>query len=123
MTAIGNTMKITSLLSTIAAAAAFGSAAYAADIVTTGDLNTVNQWYGRAGGLSGSDRVGQLHVGQNKVGVTFDQEVAARTHMSTESRSGQLGVTWDRDVAARTNMQREDTKTSNTANVPGPTHN
>ena len=116
-------MKITSLLSAIAAAVAFGSAAYAADIVTTGDLNTLNQWYGRAGGLSGSDRVGQLHVGQDKVGVTYDQEVAARTHMSTDRTPGQVGVTWDREVAARTNMQREETKPSSTANAPGPTHN
>ena len=123
MTAIGNSMNTKSLLSAIAIATALGTSAYAADIVTTGDLGTVDKWYGRAGGLAGSDRVNQLHVGQDKVGVSFDQEVAARTNMSRERSPSQLGVTWDREVAARTNMQREGTTPSSTANVPGPTHN
>src|SRR5215472_7645448 len=100
-------MNAKSLLSAIATAAALCTSAYAADTVTTGDLSTVNQWYGRAGGLTGSDRVGQLHLSQDKVGVAYDKEVAARTNMSTDRSSGQVGVTWDRDVAARTNMQRD----------------
>jgi hypothetical protein len=112
------------LLSAIAVAATLGGSAYGADIVTSGDLKSVDKWYGRAGGLAGSDRVGALNVGESTVGVTFDQEVAARTNMSRDSRTSQVGVTWDRDVAARTNMPRDgNTSPASTATVPGPTHN
>ena len=116
-------MNRKSLLSAIAFAATFAGSAYAADVVTTGDVNSVGQWYGRAGGLTGSDRVHGLRPGDAKVGVTFDQDVAARTNMARDRSTGQVGVTWDRDVAARTNMQRESTPPSSTATVPGPTHN
>jgi len=112
------------LLSAIAVAAALGTSAYAADIVTQGDLSTVDKWYGRAGGLAGSDRLGALHTGSSTVGVTFDQDVAARTNMSRDARNSQVGVSWDREVAARTNMPRDGgTTPASTATVPGPTHN
>ena len=112
------------LLSAIAVAATLGGSAYAADIVTSGDLSTVDQWYGRAGGLAGSDRISALHTGNSTVGVTFDQDVAARTNMSRDARNSQVGVSWDREVAARTNMPRDGgTTPASTATVPGPTHN
>jgi len=111
------------LLSAVAVAAALCGSAYAADIVTSGDLSTVGKWYGRAGGLAGSDRVGGLQAGQSTVGVTFDQEVAERTNMSRDPRTSQVGVSWDRDVAARTNMPRGDATPASTATAPGPTHN
>ena len=124
MTAMGNAMNAKLLLSAIAVAATLGTSAYAADIVTSGDLSTVNQWYGRAGGLAGSDRIGALHTGNSTVGVTFDQDVAARTNMSRDARNSQVGVSWDREVAARTNMPRDGgTTPASTATVPGPTHN
>ena len=66
------------LLSAIALATAFAGSAGAADIVSSGDLRSVDKWYGRAGGLAGSDRVGALSTGDAKVGVIFDQDVAAR---------------------------------------------
>ena len=116
-------MNRKSLLSAIALATMFAGSAYAADIVTTGDVSNVDKWYGRAGGLAGSDRVNGLRPGDTKVGVSFDQDVAARTNMARERTTGQVGVSWDRDVAARTNMQRESTPSSATATVPGPTHN
>jgi opacity protein-like surface antigen len=122
-TAWGQAMNRKSLLLAIAFATAFAGSAYAADVVTTGDVNSVGQWYGRAGGLTGSDRVHGLHAGDGKVGISFDQDVAARTNMARERNTGAVGVTWDRDVAARTNMQRESTPPSSTATVPGPTHN
>ena len=111
------------LFSAIAIASALCGSAYAADIVSTGDLSTTDKWYGRAGGLAGSDRVNGLHAGDAKVGVSYDQDVAARTNMARERTPGQVGVSWDRDVAARTNMQRENTVPASTATVPGPTHN
>ena len=116
-------MNRKSLLSAIALATMLAGSAYAADIVTTGDVSNADKWYGRAGGLAGSDRVGGLRVGDSKVGVSFDQDVAARTNMSRDRTAGQVGVTWDRDVAARTNMQRETTPATSTATAPGPTHN
>ena len=117
-------MNSKSLLSVIAVATALSGSVYAADIVTTGDLSTTDKWYGRAGGLAGSDRVTGLRAGDTKVGVSFDQEVAARTNMAQDRTTGQVGVSWDRDVAARTNMQRESTTPrTSTATVPGPTHN
>ena len=116
-------MNVKFLLSAVTLAAALGSTAYAADIVTSGDLSTVDKWYGRGGGLVGSDRVGTLHAGNSTVGVTFDQDVAARTNMSRDQRTSQVGVSWDRDVAARTNMPREGNAPASTATVPGPTHN
>jgi len=116
-------MNRKSLLSAIALATMLAGSAYAADIVTTGDVSNVDKWYGRAGGLAGSDRVNGLRPGDTKVGVSFDQDVAARTNMARERTTGQVGVSWDRDVAARTNMQRESTPSSATATVPGPTHN
>ena len=81
--------------------------AFAADLVTTGDVNTVNQWYGRAGGLAGSDRVSNLTAGTTKVGVAYDADVAARTNMPrAQATNGNVSVTYDADVAARTNMPR-----------------
>ena len=117
-------MNMKTLLSAIAIAGAFAGSAGAADIVSTGDLRAVDKWYGRAGGLAGSDRVAALSTGDAKVGVIFDQEVAARTNMQREPSSSQVGVAWDRDVAARTNMPREGaTVRSSTATAPGPVHN
>ena len=116
-------MNIKSVLSAVVLATAFAGSAYAADVVTTGDVSNVDKWYGRAGGLAGSDRVSGLRAGDAKVGVIFDQDVAARTNMARERDTGSVGVTWDRDVAARTNMHRETTPPSSTATVPGPTHN
>jgi len=116
-------MKIKPLLSAMAIAATLGSSVYAADTVTTGDTSSMDKWYGRAGGLVGSDRVDRLRVGETTVGVIFDQDVATRTNMHREPGTSKVGVSWDRDVAARTNMQREVTAPSSTATVPGPTHN
>ena len=53
-------MNIKLFLSTIAAVSAFAGTAYAADVVTGGDLSSTDKWYGRAGGLTGSDRVTSL---------------------------------------------------------------
>jgi hypothetical protein len=121
---MGKIMNLKSLFSAIALASACAGSAVAADVVSSGDLQSIDKWYGRAGGLAGSDRVGALHAGDTQVGVIFDQDVATRTNMHREQSTNQVGVAWDRDVAARTNMQREGTTVrSSTATVPGPTHN
>ena len=95
------------LISTVAAAAAFAVNVHAADVVNSGDVNTINKWYGRAGGLTDADRVTGLTAGTSQVGVAYDADVAARTNMSrAQATHNQVGVTYDADVAARTNMQR-----------------
>jgi len=95
------------LISVAAVVAALSVNAVAADLVTSGDTNTISQWYGRAGGLVGSDRVSALAAGSNKVGVAYDGDVAARTNMPrAQAGNGNVTVTYDADVAARTNMPR-----------------
>lgn len=90
-------------------AAALSASGYAADVVTSGDTSTMDQWYGRAGGLVGSDRVSGLHSGSAKVGVSYDADVTARTNMQRgQADPATVGVTYDPDVAARTNMPRGD---------------
>jgi hypothetical protein len=95
------------LISAIAAAAAFAVNSHAADVVTSGDLSTIDKWYGRAGGLTDTDRVSALKAGSTQVGISYDADVAARTNMAREQAThNQVGVTYDADVAARTNMRR-----------------
>jgi len=95
------------LISAIAAAAALAVNAHAAGVVTSGDLGTVDKWYGRAGGLTDTDRVGALKAGSTKVGVSYDADVTARTNMPrAQGTNSDVGVSYDADVAARTNMPR-----------------
>jgi hypothetical protein len=110
------------LISAMAAAAAFAVNVHATDVVNSGDLNTVNNWYGRAGGLTDADRITGLTAGKSRVGVAYDADVAARTNMSrAQATHNQVGVTYDADVAARTNMQRGvgDTGDAKAAGIEG----
>jgi opacity protein-like surface antigen len=117
-------MNIKLFLSTIAAASAFAGTVYAADVVTGGDLTSADKWYGRAGGLTGSDRVTYLRPGQDKVGVGFDQEVAERTNMHREPGTSQVGISRDAEVAARTNMPIDrNPQPAATAGAQAPVHN
>jgi len=94
-------------VSAMAVAAAFALNVHAADEIHSGDLNSMNKWYGNAGGLTDSDRVTGLKVGTSKVGVAYDADVAARTNMPrSEVSKSNAGVSYDADVAARTNMPR-----------------
>ncbi len=114
-------MRTKLLLSAIAAAAAIAANAYAADVVTSGDLGTVDKWYGNAGGLQGTDRVMYLSSSRTKVGVAYDKDVAERTNMPRgEASHNAVGVSYDADVAAPTNMQRATTPTGKaTAGIEG----
>jgi len=95
------------LISAIAAAAALTVNAYAGEVVSSGDLSTLDKWYGRAGGVTDIDRVSVLKAGTTKVGVSYDADVAARTNMPrAQAADSNLGVSYDTDVAARTNMPR-----------------
>src|SRR6185503_1614339 len=99
-------MKNNLLMSAIALAATAATLAgtlYAADVTTASHFNTMDKWYGRAGGTVGTDRVSRLTAG-TKVGVSYDADLAARTNMPPrEGSSHSVGVSYDADVAARTN--------------------
>ena len=100
-----------------AATAAFcalsiGTALAGGDALKSGDVDTMGQWYGRAGGLTDSDRVsvlGKSATGNQQVGITYDKDVAQRTNMQRESASSkEIGITYDKDVAERTNLPRSE---------------
>jgi hypothetical protein len=75
----------------------------------SGNISQTGMWYGRAGGLVGSDRVVHLegNAANTEIAVTYDKDVAARTNMAVD-REGNAPVTisYDKDVAERTNMPR-----------------
>jgi hypothetical protein len=99
------------LMSVIAASAALSiNAAFAQSTLKAGDVSQMGHWYGRAGGLVGSDRVGGLtsHTpGNQGVGISYDAAVQGRTNMPMDRASGsEVTVTYDQAVAERTNMPR-----------------
>ena len=88
-----------------------GTALAGGNTLSTGNVDSMGQWHGRAGGLVGSDRV--MAIGKasdaNQVGITYDKDVAQRTNMQRDSaNNGNIGITYDKDVAARTNMSRDE---------------
>jgi hypothetical protein len=89
-----------------------GGALAGSDTLRTGDVDTIGQWYGRAGGLTDSDRVtalGKPATGNQQVGIAYDKDVAQRTNMPRESASSKdIGITYDKDVAERTNLPRSE---------------
>jgi hypothetical protein len=110
------TMKLNSSLKSQAALAAaigvlsIGSAMAGGDALSSGDVDSMGQWYGRAGGLVGSDRVmaiGKASGDGNRVIIAHDQDVAQRTNMHRDAADNRsVGIAYDKDVAARTNMPR-----------------
>jgi hypothetical protein len=106
------------LLAAALAGSILATAAVAAgSTLKSGDMSQVGQWYGRAGGLVGSDRVANLggNASAPKVTVAYDKDVAARTNMPSDRTEGAgIAITYDKDVAKRTNMsQVEPTTTKN----------
>lgn len=114
----------TLLASALAAAVLVAPAAFAdSSTLTSGNLSTVDQWYGRAGGLVGAGRVAALPAAGSNPGITitYDRDVAARTNMPLDRSNGAgVTVTYDREVAERTNMGRaKDTEPVQAAGIPG----
>ena len=99
------------IASALAATAALSiNTAFAADGGTVGssDLQNIDKWYGRAGGLIGSDRVSGLTAPSKALGVSWDQDVASRTNMSVNrdtrpmsGRSRAAGVASRPDASSR----------------------
>ena len=99
------------LLAGALAGAVFANVALAVGpMLKSADMSQAGLWYGRAGGLVGSDRVAHLQgntAGSGDVAVTYDKDVAARTNMSSNRDNGApVAITYDKDVAERTNMPR-----------------
>ena len=79
-------------ISAIAAAAALALNAQAADVIHSGDTGTMGRWYGNAGGLSGSDRVGGLSVGKSVV-TSGDVNSISRSYGNAGGLTGSDRVT------------------------------
>jgi hypothetical protein len=116
------------LMSVLAASAALSiNAAFAqSSTLKASDLSQLNHWYGRAGGLVGSDRISGLTMhtpGNQAVGISFDAAVQARTNMPMNRGSGsEVTVTYDQAVAERTNMPRG-SEPVQAAEIPAGKHN
>ena len=93
----------------IAAIGISSGVAMSDDALRSGDPITMEKWYGRAGGLVGSDRVMALGKSSaDRVGISYDADVAKRTNMQREGTAkSEVSITYDKDVANRTNMQRD----------------
>jgi hypothetical protein len=106
-------LKSQAALAAAIGALSIGSALAGGNTLSSGNVDSMGQWHGRAGGLVGSDRVraiGKASSDSNQVGITYDKDVAQRTNMPRDSaNSGNIGITYDKDVAARTNMSRGET--------------
>jgi hypothetical protein len=103
-------MKVQVAVAAAIGVLSIGSALAGGDTLKSGDVDTMGQWYGNAGGLQGSDRVmvlGKATSGGKDVGITFDKDVAQRTNMQRDSATnGTAGIAYDKDVAERTNLPR-----------------
>src|SRR5262245_13001717 len=101
-------MKLTWIAAGIAVAMLSIGSAMADETLRTGNPQTMDKWHGRAGGLVGADRIEAISkVTGDRVGVSYDQDVAKRTNMPREGAGkNEIGITYDKDVANRTNMPR-----------------
>lgn len=99
------------LMAAALAGSIFATAAGAAGpVLKSSDSSQFAHWYGRAGGLVGSERVVYLrgHGGSTaEVAITYDKDIAARTNMPSDRPEGaSVEITYDKDIAKRTNMGR-----------------
>jgi hypothetical protein len=109
MKLISGVKRASALLAVLVAAGMANTAIAAGPILKSGDVSQAGLWYGRGGGLVGSDRVAHLqhNIDVAHVGVSYDKDVAARTNMSSDRAGGtSVGIAYDKDVAQRTNMPR-----------------
>jgi hypothetical protein len=99
-----------------------GSALAGGEVLKTGDVNTMDKWYGHAGGPVGADRIEAIGKATgNRVGISYDQDVAKRTNMPREGAGkNDIGITYDKDVANRTNMQRDVQPAQNAGTAAAP---
>ena len=103
-------LKVQVAVAAVLGALSVGSAVADSDILKSGNVDEMSQWYGNAGGLQGTDRVmvlGKSTFAGKEVGIAYDKDVAERTNMPRhEVPSTTAGIAYDKDVAERTNLQR-----------------
>jgi hypothetical protein len=106
-------MRTKRTLFALAAAAALAAGTAIGDdsqTVKSSNVDSMSKWYGRAGGLVGTDRVSAARTSGTKIGITYDKDVAERTNMAREPVDGKsVGISYDKDVAERTNLPRGQT--------------
>ncbi|HTO43423.1 MAG TPA: hypothetical protein VML56_05050 [Burkholderiales bacterium] len=103
-------LKVQVAVAAVLGALSVGSAVAGSDILKSGNVEQMSQWYGNAGGLQGTDRVmvlGKSTSEGKEVGIAYDKDVAERTNMPRhEAPSTTAGIAYDKDVAERTNLPR-----------------
>src|SRR5215471_9177360 len=103
-------LKVQVAVAAVIGALSIGSAVADSDILKSGNVEQMSQWYGNAGGLQGTDRVmvlGKATTAGKEVGIAYDKDVAERTNMQrSQVPSGNAAIIYDKDVAERTNSQR-----------------
>jgi len=103
-------LKVQVAVAAVIGALSIGSAVADSDILKSGNVDQMGQWYGNAGGLQGTDRVmvlGKATTAGKEVGIAYDKDVAERTNMQrSQVPSGNAAIIYDKDVAERTNSQR-----------------
>jgi hypothetical protein len=97
------------------------------DTLRSGNVQTMDKWYGRAGGLVGSDRVMAIGAMQGeRVGVVYDADVAKRNNLAPRDANADIAITYDKDVATRNNLPPREGYASDTkdkgAAVVSPKH-
>ena len=108
-------LKVQVAVAAVLGALSVGSAVADSDILKSGNVDEMSQWYGNAGGLQGTDRVmvlGKATSAGKEVGIAYDKDVAERTNMPRHQvPTSTAGIAYDKDVADRTNMQRSEKST------------
>ena len=108
-------LKVQVAVAAVLGALSVGSAVAGSDILKSGNVDQMSQWYGNAGGLQGTDRVmvlGKSTSAGNEVGIAYDKDVAERTNLPRhQATTSTAGIAYDKDVADRTNMQRSEKST------------
>src|SRR5689334_9510990 len=102
---VGYTSRASLLLGVALALGICSQASMADDMLRSANAASMDKWYGRAGGLVGSDRVMALGSTQGeRVGVVYDADVAKRNNMAAREANASIAITYDKDVAARNNL-------------------
>jgi hypothetical protein len=111
-------VSISAIAIALAATMGIGVNAVRADgsALKSSNPNQFEHWYGRAGGVAGSDRIEALHeatLPPPRVYVDYDKAVAERTNMQRQGLdSKEIGISYDQAIAERTNMGRSQPQTS-----------
>ena len=108
-------LKVQVAVAAVLGALSAGSAVAGSDILKSGNVEQMSQWYGNAGGLQGTDRVmvlGKSASESKEVGIAYDKDVAERTNMPRHDvPSTTAGIAYDKDVVERTNLPRSQKST------------